>query len=124
MYQEQFPFGAETPASSLSFRSPQLIQDAFKGLNEMTGGTENISASLRGGIDVNPDPYYYILQSYWGGAGDFVMDIGGLGMAGYQVGKKKIEKLIGSQNSEEFVNNLINYDQNESFHSTQYTQPT
>lgn len=104
---EQFPFGAEVPESTLAFRSPLFVQDAALALNEMTGGTENISAKLRGGIDVNPDPYYYILQSYWGGAGDFVEESIGLGRKGLSVGYRKTQQLLGSKNSEEFVNNLM-----------------
>tara|TARA_X000001036_G_scaffold28804_1_gene23804 strand:+ start:19601 stop:28237 length:8637 start_codon:yes stop_codon:yes gene_type:complete len=104
---EQFPFGAEVPESTLAFRSPLFVQDAAFALNEMTGGTENISAKLQGGIDVNPDPYYYILQSYWGGAGDFVEESIGLGRKGLSVGYRKSQQLLGSKNSEEFVNNLM-----------------
>ena len=104
---EQFPFGAEVPESTLAFRSPLFVQDAAFALNEMTGGTENISAKLQGGVDVNPDPYYYILQSYWGGAGDFVEQSIGLGRKGLSVGYRKTQQLLGSKDSEEFVNNLM-----------------
>jgi len=103
VYQEQFPFGAETPESSLSFRSPEMVQEAAIALNEMTGGTDNI----QGDVDINPDPYYYIMQSYWGGAGDFVEKTARLGRASYEMGRKKYNRLAGSRNSDEFVNNLL-----------------
>ncbi len=103
VYQEQFPFGAETPESALSFRSPEMVQEAAIALNEMTGGTDNI----QGDVDVNPDPYYYIMQSYWGGAGDFVEKTALLGRTGYEMGRKKYNRLAGSRNADEFVNNLL-----------------
>ena len=60
VYQKPFAFGAEDPASSLSFRSPDMIQEAFSALNEMTGRSEHISAPTvyTYGVDVNPDPVY------------------------------------------------------------------
>ena len=103
VYQEQFPFGSETPESSLSFRSPEMVQEAAIALNEMTGGTDNI----QGDVDINPDPYYYIMQSYWGGAGDFVEKTALLGRTGYEMGRKKYNRLAGSRNADEFVNNLL-----------------
>ena len=103
VYQEQFPFGAETAESSLSFRSPDMVQEAAIALNEMTGGTENIP----GDVDINPDPYYYIMQSYWGGAGDFVEKTARLGRASYEMGRKKYNRLAGSRNTDEFVENLL-----------------
>mgnify|MGYP003632427118 FL=1 len=103
VYQEQFPFGAETPESSLSFRSPEMVQEAAIALNEMTGGTDNI----QGDVDINPDPYYYIMQSYWGGAGDFVEKTALLARTGYEMGRKKYNRLAGSRNADEFVNNLL-----------------
>jgi len=92
-----------TPESSLSFRSPEMVQEAAIALNEMTGGTDNI----QGDVDINPDPYYYIMQSYWGGAGDFVEKTARLGRASYEMGRKKYNRLAGSRNSDEFVNNLL-----------------
>ena len=103
VYQEQYPFGAETPASTLSFRSPDLVQELFVGLHEMTGGTENID----GTIEINPDPYYYILQSYWGGAGDFVMDIASLTRSGYATAKRKYDILSKARTDEDFVDALF-----------------
>ena len=99
----QYPFGAEVPENTLSFRSPDWIQDAADALNEMTGGTDNISR----GYDVNPDPYYYILQSYWGGAGDFVEEGVGLGKAAFSIAERKAQRLLASNNPEEFIDNLL-----------------
>ena len=69
----------------------------------MTGGTDNISR----GYDVNPDPYYYILQSYWGGAGDFVEEGIGLGMAAFSIAERKAQRLLASDNPEEFIDTLL-----------------
>ena len=103
VYKEQYPWGAEAPESQLSFRSPELVQQAATALSEMTGGTKNIS----GDIEVNPDPWYYIMQSYWGGAGDFVEETAGMGKAGFEVGRRKYNKLAASMNTDEFVDNLL-----------------
>ena len=55
-----------------------------------TGVTENRSD---GTIEWNADPYYYILQSYWGGAGDFVEESLGMGRAGFEVARRNITSL-------------------------------
>jgi len=103
VYREQLPFGVEVPRHTLSFRSPEFIQQATKALSDMTEGTENIDA----GIDWNADPYYYIMQSYWGGAGDFVEETGGLTRAGVEMARKKYNKLASSRTTDEFVDNLF-----------------
>jgi len=103
VYREQTAYGVEKPASTLSFRSPEIVQQATTALSEMTGGTENID----GTIEWNADPYYYILQSYWGGAGDFVEESLGMGRAGFEVARRKYNKLASSANSDEFVDNLL-----------------
>ncbi len=69
----------------------------------MTRGTENID----GTIEFNADPWYYIAQSYWGGAGDFVEESAGMGRAGYEVARRKYNKLAASGTNEEFVDNLL-----------------
>jgi hypothetical protein len=103
VYREQYPWGAEVPESTLSFRSPDMVQEAAVALHEMTGGTEN----LPGDIEINPDPYFYILQSYWGGAGDFVEKSARMGRVGYEMGRKKYNRLAASRNTDEFVDNLL-----------------
>ena len=103
VYREQLPFGVEVPKYTLSFRSPEFIQQATKALSDMTEGTENID----GGVDWNADPYYYIMQSYWGGAGDFVEETGGLTRAGVEMARKKYNKLASARTTDEFVDNLF-----------------
>jgi len=103
VFQEQFPFGAETPVSTMSFRSPDVVQDLFVGLHEMTGGKTYIDGS----IEINPDPYYYIASSYWGGAGDFVMDVTTLGRSAYVTGARKYNALISTRTNEEFIETLF-----------------
>jgi len=103
VFQEQFPFGAETPVSTMSFRSPDVVQDLFVGLHEMTGGKTYIDGTL----EVNPDPYYYIASSYWGGAGDFVMDVTTLGRSAYVTGARKYNALMSTRTNEEFIETLF-----------------
>ena len=100
---EQYPWGAEVPEATLSFRSPDFLQDGMISLQEMTRPGHRIT----GGIDINPDPYYYIAQSYWGGAGDFVTESVGLAKAGLAATYRKIDILSQSRNDDEFVNNLL-----------------
>lgn len=69
IYQESFPFGAPKPASSLSFRStPEAYQTLTRALNDITGGTDNIS----GVVDINPDVIQHLVNYYGGGAWGFV----------------------------------------------------
>lgn len=65
---ENLPFGVQRPESELSFRSPEGVQDFFKWMNEATGGSEYKS----GGMDFNPDKFWYMFEYYIGGAGQFV----------------------------------------------------
>jgi hypothetical protein len=67
------------------------------------GGTDHIS----GPFEINPDPWYYIMQSYWGGAGDFVEESAGMGRAVFEVARRKYNKLAASANSDEFIDNLL-----------------
>ena len=68
IYKENFPFGAQMPDSSLSFRS---TPDPYKGMvefmNKFTGGSEWRS----GGVDVSPDSIQHIINFYGGGAWGF-----------------------------------------------------
>jgi hypothetical protein len=65
---ENLPFGVQRPESELSFRSPDQVKDFFKWMNEATGGSEYKS----GGLDFNPDKFWYMFEYYIGGAGQFV----------------------------------------------------
>ena len=47
------------------------------------------------------------MQSYWGGAGDFVEESAGMGKAGFVTARRKYNKLAASMNTDEFVNNLL-----------------
>ncbi|TDV89190.1 hypothetical protein BDK62_12410 [Halomonas alkaliantarctica] len=69
IYQESFPFGAPKPESSLSFRStPEAYKTLTRALNDITGGTDNIS----GVVDINPDVIQHLVNYYGGGAWGFV----------------------------------------------------
>ena len=110
VYKEQYPWGAPAPESQLSFRAPELVKQAATALHEMSnpitgqpGGTDHIS----GPFEINPDPWYYIMQSYWGGAGDFVEESAGMGRAVFEVARRKYNKLAASANSDEFIDNLL-----------------
>ena len=52
----------------MSFRSPESIRSFFEWMNGATGG----SARVPGAVDVNPDKFWYLLEYYIGGAGNFV----------------------------------------------------
>ena len=93
VYQEQYPFGTETPEYTLAFRSPDFVVDMAQYLNEMSGGREKIS----GDINLNPDPYYYLLISLTGGAGKFAADVVDLGYTGSQVVKNAINETTDSK---------------------------
>ena len=93
VYQEQYPFGTETPEYTLAFRSPDFVVDMAQYLNEMSGGREKIS----GDINFNPDPYYYLLISLTGGAGKFAADVVDLGYTGSQVVKNAINETTDSK---------------------------
>ena len=68
VYSEQLPFGVRRPESTMSFRSPESIRSFFEWMNGATGG----SARVPGAVDVNPDKFWYLLEYYIGGAGNFV----------------------------------------------------
>jgi hypothetical protein len=93
VYQEQYPFGTETPEYTLAFRSPDFVVDMAQYLNEMSGGREKIS----GDMNFNPDPYYYLLISLTGGAGKFAADVVDLGYTGSQVVKNAINETTDSK---------------------------
>jgi hypothetical protein len=65
---ENLPFGVQKPNSELSFRSPDGLKDLFRWINKATGGSEYVS----GGIDINPDKFWYVFEYAIGGAGQFV----------------------------------------------------
>ena len=93
VFQEQYPFGTETPEYTLAFRSPDFVVDMAQYLNEMSGGREKIS----GDMNFNPDPYYYLLISLTGGAGKFASDVVDLGYTGSQVVKNAINETTDSK---------------------------
>ena len=99
---EQYPFGAPVPEWTLSFRSGENAKALAKKLNEITGGTENIS----GAIDINPDPYAYLLSSYTAGLGKMVGQIANLSRIGYEIGKRKVERLQNLENMDQFLDEL------------------
>ncbi len=93
VYQEQYPFGTETPEYTLAFRSPDFVVDMAQYLNEMSGGREKIS----GDMNFNPDPYYYLLISLTGGAGKFAADVVDLGYTGSQIVKNAVNETTDSK---------------------------
>ena len=99
VYQKQYPFGTETPEYTLAFRSPEFAVEFAQYLNEMSGGREKIS----GGINVNPDPYYYLLISLTGGAGKFASDAIDITYTGSQIVKNAINE---SSNNKGFLEAL------------------
>lgn len=68
VYKDNFPFGAQSPDSSLAFRStPEAYKTLAQFLNEVTGGSEWRS----GAVDVSPDSIQHIINFYGGGAWGF-----------------------------------------------------
>jgi len=56
------------PDSEQSFRAPWIVQEWAKGVNEWAGGSEHLSGDFLGiDMDFNPDPTWYMLESYLGG---------------------------------------------------------
>ena len=102
---EQSPYGTEKPASTLSFRSPEVVRQATTA-RMFLRFSQRTDQYLRD-VEFNADPWYYIAQSYWGGAGDFVEESAGMGRAGYEVARRKYNKLAASGTNEEFVDNLL-----------------
>ena len=100
---EQYPFGAPVPEWTLSFRSPEVVKNLSKHLNTLTGGTENVS----GKIDVNPDPYAYLISSYTAGLGKTVGQVANIGRIGYEMAKRKVTRLQNLDSSEQFFDELF-----------------
>ncbi len=100
---EQYPFGAPVPEWTLSFRSPEVVKQLAKHLNTLTGGTENVS----GNIDVNPDPYAYLISSYTAGLGKTVGQVANLGRIGYEMAKRKVTRLQNLDSSDQFLDELF-----------------
>ena len=69
IYRENDSYGIPSPESSLYMRStPGAYKAISQVLNEITGGTQNIS----GGVDINPDVIQHLVNYYGGGAWSFV----------------------------------------------------
>ncbi len=69
IYNENLPFGAKKPQSSIGRRSTWSgYKDLAEFLNEATGGNEYVS----GKIDINPDKIAHIFKFMSGGTGKFV----------------------------------------------------
>jgi len=106
VYREQLPFGAPVPEYQLAYRSPEYLIKLAEYLNQKTGGTTEVP----GGININPDKYYYLVQSLTGGAGKFIGDVADLGEGGYNVLKKNLSR---AASSDEFIESLMNVEDDE-----------
>lgn len=98
VFRDQFPIGAPKPESELAFRSPEVIQSFFSWMNKSTGG----SAQVPGSVDVNPDKFWYGLEYYIGGAGQFVTRSLGTGRDMFEM-MKEGEKVKMSANDFPFL---------------------
>ena len=81
VYAGQSPYASPNPESSMSFRSPEAIQDFFEWMNEVTGGSKHVP----GNIDMNPDKFWHVFDYFLGGAGQFVTRTG---ETAFKVGQK------------------------------------
>ena len=106
VYREQLPFGAPVPEYQLAYRSPEYLIKLAEYLNQKTGGTTEVP----GGININPDKYYYLVQSLTGGAGKFIGDVADLGEGGYNVLKKNLSR---AASSDDFIESLMNVEDDE-----------
>ena len=71
---EQLPYGTPKPESSMSFRSPQSVQDFFAWLNTLEAfGKPGGSEEVAGAIDFNPDKLWYMVNYFFGGSGQFLL---------------------------------------------------
>ena len=106
VYREQSPFGTEVPEYQLAYRSPEYLIEFAKYLNQISGGTTEVS----GDIDVNPDPYYYLAQSLTGGAGKFVGDVAELSRGIAAMTRKNVNRAAAS---DDFVKSLTTIEEDE-----------
>ena len=106
MYREQLPFGTEVPEYQLAYRSPEYLIEFAGYLNQLSGGTSEVS----GGVNVNPDPYYYLAQSLTGGAGKFVGDIAELSRGMVAMTRKN---LANAASAEDFIKSLLDVQEDE-----------
>ena len=106
VYREQLPFGTEVPEYQLAYRSPEYLIEFAGYLNQLSGGTSEVS----GDINVNPDPYYYLAQSLTGGAGKFVGDIAELSRGMVAVTRKN---LANAASAEDFISSLLDVQEDE-----------
>ena len=106
VYREQLPFGTEVPEYQLAYRSPDYLIEFAKYLNQLSGGTTEVS----GDINVNPDPYYYLAQSLTGGAGKFVGDIAELSRGMVAMTRKNIDRAASDG---DFIKSLLNVEEDE-----------
>ena len=106
VYREQLPFGTEVPEYQLAYRSPEYLIEFAKYLNQISGGTTEVS----GKVNVNPDPYYYLAQSLTGGAGKFVGDIAELSRGMVAMTRKNIDRAM---TDDDFIKSLLNVEQDE-----------
>jgi hypothetical protein len=101
VYREQFPVGAPKPDSELAFRSPEAVQQFFSWMNKATGG----SAQVPGSVDINPDQFWYGLEYYIGGAGQFVTRSLGTGRDMFEM-MKEGKKIKMAANDFPFIRKL------------------
>jgi hypothetical protein len=118
VYREQFPVGAPKPDSELAFRSPEAVQQFFSWMNKATGG----SAQVPGSVDINPDQFWYGLEYYIGGAGQFVTRSLGTGRDMFEM-MKEGKKVKMAANDFPFIRKLYG-EVSKYYDSDKYTENT
>jgi hypothetical protein len=68
VFAKQSTYGVVKPESSMSFKSPRVVENFFEWLNEAFGGGSKEKSGL---IDINPDKVWHILDYFGGGAVQF-----------------------------------------------------
>lgn len=90
------PYGAKTPDSYLSKRAPESVRNAFQWLNEVSGGSENVS----GKADFNPDYMWYYMQYLVGAPMVF-------GERSISIAKNITRRALGKQTTDLESNDII-----------------
>mgnify|MGYP003634300925 CR=1 FL=1 len=119
IYAEQMKGATPKPESEISFRAPEDVRAFFKFLNQATGGTERVPGKL----DFNADKFWYGLEYYGGGAGQFVTRSLGTGRDLYETITSDGKKVNMSAKDFPFLRKLYG-EASRFYDSDKYTENT
>jgi hypothetical protein len=119
IYTEQIKGATPKPESEISFRAPEDVRAFFKFLNQATGGTERVPGKL----DFNADKFWYGLEYYGGGTGQFVTRSLGTGRDLYETITSDGKKVNMSAKDFPFLRKLYG-EPSRFYDSDKYTENT